>query len=233
MTLAVMQPYFFPYIGYFQLINTADIFVFYDDVNFIKQGWVNKNKILSNGKEMNITVPCKKVSSFKHINEVEHLLNAKAKTKMFRSIQQSYSKAPFVKEVLPVIDNGLNIQDKTIAEICISGIKSICSYLEVKTEFKVSSKDYIDNQPLERAERLIDIAKQNNSNHYINAIGGQSLYDKSYFKAKGIELNFLQTEQIIYKQLDKPFVPNLSIIDVLMFNSKAQVKEFLNQYTLV
>lgn len=233
MKLAVMQPYFLPYIGYFQLIYTSDIFVFYDDVNFIKQGWVNKNKILAGGKELAITVPCKKVSSFKQINEVEHLLNAKAKTKMLRSIQQSYSKAPFVKEILPLVESGLNAEGTTISDLCINLIKEISEYLNFKTKFQISSIDYSDNKSLERAERLIDIANRNNTNHYINAIGGQTLYDKAYFKKYGVQLDFLQTHVIEYKQLDKPFVPYLSFLDVLMFNSKPEIDKLLNKYTLI
>jgi len=233
MTAAVMQPYFFPYIGYFQMINAVDVFVFYDDVNYIKKGWINRNRILVNGNDKLFSIPLKDASQNKMINEVETILESPDVSKILETIKQNYKKAPFFQEVFPVIERVFRLQNSTIGDLAILSIKAVNEYLGISTILKRSSVDFADTKGLERAERLIAICKQTGAEKYINAIGGQELYTKEYFSSQGIDLKFIKSEPIAYKQFDNEFVSWLSIIDVLMFNSVDEVQVILNKYLLV
>jgi len=228
-----MQPYFFPYIGYFQLINAVDKFVFYDDVNFIKQGWINRNKILNNGKEFLITVPCCNISSFKKINEIEIDKNNKRIIKLLRTIETVYCKAPFFKEIFGLINSLFNKDIKIISELAIESLVSVSNYLNVQAEFILSSEKHSDSLGLDKADRLIKIAEKENNDTYINPIGGIALYDKKYFAKYGIQLYFLKSKNITYKQFNNNFVPWLSIVDVIMFNHPDKIREMLKDYELI
>ncbi|KAB2847252.1 MAG: WbqC family protein [Melioribacteraceae bacterium] len=230
--IAIMQPYIFPYIGYFQLINAVDKFVLYDDVNFINKGWINRNRILLNGKDYLFTIPCEKASQNKLINEVEVKQEEKAVEKFLKTIKSSYNKAQFFTNVYEIIEKVFQFDKMLISEFAYKSIYSVMNYLGIEKEIVFSSKEY-SNRELKKADRLIDICRQENCTNYINSIGGKDLYDKKYFEQNGISISFLKTENIEYNQFGNPFVPNLSIIDVLMFNDKNTVMKFLNQYTLI
>ena len=232
MKVAIMQPYFFPYIGYFQLINAVDNFVFYDDVNFINRGWINRNRILVNEQPAYFTIPLLKASQNKSICETEIIQN-KDYLKILRTIEMTYKKAPYFHAVFTLVNEVFNKEYKTLSEITFQSIKSCCEYLDIKTKFHISSVEFATTKGLERAERLQAICKQLNANHYINALGGQELYTKEAFAKENIQLEFIQSLPIEYKQFNNKFVPWLSIIDVLMFNSKEEVKELLNQFELI
>lgn len=229
MTLAIMQPYLFPYIGYWQLINAVDTFVIYDDVNFIKQGYINRNSILSNGKSQIITLELIGASSNKIINEIEVGNN---REKLLKTIKQNYTKAPCFDKVYPIIENIINQNEKNLAKFIGYSLERICEYLEVDTKFIYSSNIKKDNT-LKAQDKVIDICKNLNAKKYINAIGGQELYSKEIFRKNDIELNFLKTELVEYKQFKNDFVPYLSIIDILMFNSKNEIKNMLDRYELI
>jgi len=232
--IAIMQPYLFPYIGYFQLVNAVDTFVFYDDVNFIKAGWINRNNILINGKRKLITVPCKKISQNKLINEVFLDPSPKILHNILRSIELAYKKALYFNEVFPLIYNLLSAYNKpTISELAIDSVLLAANYLNLKPDFKKSSKDFPNSSKLKKDNRLIEISKLAGAGIYVNPIGGVELYSKKKFKEEGITLNFVESGLINYKQYENEFVPNLSIIDVMMFNSPQQIKEMLNQYKLI
>lgn len=227
-----MQPYVFPYIGYFQMIAAVDLFVLYDDVNFIKKGWINRNKILVNGKEYMFTVPCQKVSQNKLICKTE-IAKDNEFDKLLKTLEFAYHDAPFFSTTVDLVTSILFPAPEYIHELASRSIIEISNYLGLKTEF-VSSQDRYDNQHLKKAERLIDICHQEKRFNYINAIGGQALYSKDYFEQKGVSLNFLKVNNFSYNQLNHQFVPWLSIIDILMFNSKQKiVDEFLNNYELI
>lgn len=233
MKVAVMQPYFMPYIGYFQMIKSVDTFIFYDDVNFIKQGWINRNRILLNNKDFLFTIPLHNATSFSLIKDT--LLNEKFypiwKVKFLQSIAQNYKKAPHFEVVYSLISTVLNTNCQSISELAIESVKMVSGYLNLNTEFYVASERY-QNIQLEREKRLIAICKNENATNYINAVGGKELYSKEVFKANGIELQFIASKPIVYKQFKDDFIPWLSIIDVLMFNSVAEVNELLNKYEL-
>lgn len=229
-----MQPYIFPYLGYFQLINAVDKFVFYDDVNFIKGGWISRNHILLNGNKNLFTIPLKGASSFQTINEtlIHSELYFKWKKKFLKSLEQSYKKAPYFDIVYSMILKNIDIKHTSIADLCINNIEQVANYLELKTVFELSSEKYSNTKNMERTERLISICKLNNATTYINPIGGKKLYHKDIFKKKNINLFFIQNQLPVYCQFNNDFIAGLSIIDVLMFNSKENVKKMLNQYTL-
>lgn len=229
--IAIMQPYFFPYIGYFQLINAVDKFVIYDDVNFIKGGYINRNNIISQGTSLRINVLLRKASSFKKINEIDINNQLDWRKKLVKQIFQSYSKAPHFNEVNRLLDQIINKDIINIAEFLSYSIKAICEFIGIDTAI-VSTSTIYNNQELERKDRIIDICNKENSFHYINALGGKELYSKEEFIKENVKLEFIQTKPLMYKQFKYEFVPNLSIIDVLMFNTKDEVKKMLNQYKL-
>ena len=236
MKIAIMQPYLFPYLGYFQLINAVDTFVGYDDVNYIKGGWINRNNLLIHGKPNLFTISLENPSSFTPISEtkIDSRKFALHKKKLLKTITQSYIKAPFYKEVFPLLEDFITTDNSVyIADFALDSVILISSYLDINTTFKKSSVDYPDSKGLEKTARLMDIIKKNGAQEYINPIGGQEIYDKEVFKSKGVNLHFLKSQSIIYNQFDNDFVPWLSIIDVLMFNSKEEIGLLLNKYELV
>lgn len=229
--VAIMQPYLFPYIGYWQLINATDEFVVYDDVNFIKGGWINRNNILLNGKSFLFTLPLENSSSYKLIKEIDVTSNLKLKEKICKTISATYSKAPYFSEVFSLIENVL-MKDGKVSELVYDSIIQINNYLGISTKILLSS-ELNQNRELKSDKRVINIVKNLNGQIYINAIGGQELYSKDEFKKNNIDLYFIKTNKIEYKQFKNEFVPNLSIIDVLMFNSPEDVRELLTKYELI
>jgi hypothetical protein len=233
MKVAIMQPYFFPYIGYFQLINAVDKFIIYDDVNYINRGWINRNNILVNGAAHLIQVPLVGASQNKLINEIEIVPDTKWKTKLLKTIHQSYVKAPFFNPVYTLVESVLNEETRSISALNLAAIKAVCGYIGIQTEIIPSSSTYT-NKHLKGQERILDICKQENVTHYINPIGGITLYDKNYFSDKNIDLFFIQTKAILYKQQQiSTFIPHLSILDVLMNVGKIEINELLNNYELI
>jgi dipeptide/tripeptide permease len=224
-----MQPYFFPYIGYFQLINAVDKFVIYDDVNFIKGGWINRNRILFNGEPLLINIQMQGASSFKKINEIK---TGKNKEKILSTITHSYRKAPFYDEVYPLVFDIINYNEDNLALYISNSIKDISKYLFIETDFILSSEIKKDND-LKAQEKILSICKLLCASKYYNAFGGQELYNKDEFAANNIDLKFIKSKLTAYKQFNNEFIQCLSIIDVMMFNSKAEIKEMLNQYEFV
>jgi len=235
--IAIMQPYVFPYIGYFQLIKAVDVFVFYDDVNFIKQGWVNRNRVMMNDEACLFSVPVKNISSFTEIRDTKiHLtLYEVWRKKFLKSLQQNYGKAPYFQEVFSMIENVLFRKNESISELAIDSISTVCDFLGVNTQFKISSRDYGDSKGYGRLDRIRSICKQENGNEYINPIGGKELYDKDVFLPEHIQLFFIETSSRInyYQGKQNKFIPSLSIIDVMMWNNKAEITGMLDDFTLI
>ena len=231
MTVGIMQPYFFPYIGYWQLIAAVDRYVVYDDVAYIKGGWINRNNILINGAASLITLPLEKVSSYKNINEINITTDKVQIKKCLKSLMLAYSKAPYFSDVMPIIESVFASTDN-IARFNYNAIEKIKEYLGLQTEIILSS-NLEKNNELKAQDKVIHINKLLKSDMYINAIGGMDLYSRDDFRKHDIGLKFLKTGEIMYKQFKDGFVPNLSIIDVLMFNGKSRVLELLQQYVLI
>ncbi len=233
MKVAIMQPYLLPYIGYFQLINAVDAFVIYDNIEFTKKGWINRNRILVNDKDDYFTVPIKKDSDYLNINErsiAESYI--KDKTKIIGKISALYKKSPQYNLVFPVIENIFNCTESNLFDFVFYSLNSITSFLEINTKFIVSSTINIDHS-LKSQDKVIAICKAVNATDYINPIGGTELYSKELFGNNGLQLYFVKSNPIEYKQFAQQFVPWLSIIDVLFFNPKEKVQAFLNEYTTI
>lgn len=232
MKIGIMQPYFFPYIGYWQLMNAVDKYVIYDDVNYIKGGWINRNRILINGQPSYFNVQLKDSSPFLKINEVHLSNDLISKRKMLAKLEMSYRKAPYFSEVFPVLSQIILQDQDNLAKYLEFQIKMICKYLDIDTNIIVSS-DIDKNNELKGKEKVIHVCKKIGGTEYYNAIGGQELYDYESFKSNGLKLSFVKTNDIQYQQFKNEFVPNLSIIDVMMFNSKEEIKDMLENYELI
>ncbi len=230
-----MQPYIFPYIGYFQLIKAVDKFIFYDDVNYIKGGWINRNNILINKNKSLFTIPLDKASPFITINETN--INLKIfrewRLKFLKTMEQSYKKAPYYSQTYSIIVKILNQDVEKISQLAINSIVEISNFLNIKTEFELSSESYPLTNKIDRVERLLDICKKNNALDYINPIGGIELYTKEDFIKADIRLHFIKSMPIKYLQFGNEFIEWLSIIDVLMFNSPEKINIMLDDYFLL
>ena len=227
MKLAIMQPYIFPYIGYFQLINAVDKFVVYDNIQFTKKGWINRNRILVNGKDEYFTIPLKKDSDF--LNVDQRKLSGTFKTeriKLLRRLTESYRKAPEFNSVYTLLESVINNDEENLFGFIYQSLQAVCKYLDIKTEFIISSVIPIDHQ-LKSQDKVIAICKAMNATQYINLVGGVELYAKEIFNQNNIEINFIKSDPIEYRQFNSIFIPWLSMIDVMMFNSKEKIHEYL------
>jgi len=231
MKLGIMQPYFLPYIGYWQLINAVDKYVIYDDVNYIKGGWVNRNNILFEGQKKYINVPMQGSSSFKKINEIRVNNDDKLISKTLFLIEQAYIKAPYYNNILPLLCSILKCGKDNLSEYLIESIHIICTYLDIETELIVSSCMEKDNE-LKAQDKVLAICEQLGATEYYNAVGGQELYAHDEFKMRNMKLRFLEPQNITYKQFGDEFYGNLSIVDVMMFNPRERIKGFLHEYIL-
>lgn len=229
--IAIMQPYLFPYLGYFQLIMASDTFVLFDDVNYIKKGFINRNNILLNGSAYRFTVPVQNVSQNKKINE--HYYSDDTDN-LLKTFNIAYAKAPNYMDIYPIIERALKGTERKVSSVCFNAINDILDYLGIEKKIVLSSDiDY--DRSASATDKLIEITKAMGDNSYINAIGGQNLYDFDYFQSKDITLSFIKMGAIEYSQEGKhvEFIPNLSIIDALMWSSPENVLEMLGKYTLI
>lgn len=229
MTLGIMQPYFMPYIGYWQLMAAVDKYVVYDDVNYIKRGWVNRNNILMNGEPYMFTISLNGASQNKLFNEIDI---ADDFSKFKKTLYHSYRKAPNYDKVMVLMDDIFDYPDKNLAHFLFHSFSVVLKYLSIPTEPIMSSSIEKDNN-LKGQDKILDICSILRADNYLNAIGGKELYNKKKFEERGIELFFLQSRATEYKQFANAFVPNLSMIDVLMFNDRSIVRELLKDYTLI
>lgn len=232
MKLGIMQPYFFPYIGYWQLLNAVDTYVIYDDVNYIKRGWINRNRILVDGAPEYFNVIIQKASQNRLINELSIINDRETVAKNIRMIANAYRKAPYYREAAPVVEGIIGYGDTNLAGFLSHSIQEICSYLGIKTTLLLSSRIKKDHTK-KGQEKILAICRELGAADYYNAIGGRKLYDPETFREQGIRLYFLQTDDIMYEQFGNPFQSNLSIIDVMMFNPVEKIREMLAQFTLI
>lgn len=229
-----MQPYFFPYVGYFQLLMATDVFVFFDDVNFIKRGYIQRNSILQDGKSVRFSVPLHKPSQNQLINEtrIKEELFDDWKKKFLRQLQHCYAKTPFYEEVINVVRKVLGAKVDSIAELAIRSIKEVCEYLGTEKDFKKSSEVDYDRRDTAEA-KVLNICKQLGATGYINPLGGAALYREEAFTAESILLKFQKPVLEPYAQMSTEFVPALSILDLLFNLSPEQVKTEMEKINLI
>jgi hypothetical protein len=232
MKLAIMQPYFFPYIGYFQLIHAVDKFVVYDNIKYTKKGWINRNRILRNGEDFTFSLPIKAASDSLDICD-RTLSTEFDRNKLVNQIQGAYRRAPFFSNAFPVIEQAIRFQDSNLYSYIFNSITKICDYLGIKTEFIVSSKMKIDHG-LKAETKVLALCEEAGASVYINAVGGVDLYSRETFNARDIDLKFIKSKPLEYPQFGAEFLPWLSIIDVIMFNSAESIQaKILNEYELI
>ena len=228
-----MQPYFLPYVGYWQLINAVDKFVIYDDIQFTKRGWINRNNILVNNEKFLITIPIKKCREKSKICDIKLVEDITWKSKLLKTIRMSYSRAPFFKKIFPLIKKIIESDDENLFSFINFSLDLISQYLGIDSSKLIRSSSLDISKNLKGEERVISICKKLRANSYYNPIGGLDLYNKKTFRVNGIKLRFLRPNMVRYKQHDNCFISNLSIIDMIMFNSVSRTKNMLNDYKLV
>jgi hypothetical protein len=231
MTLGIMQPYFLPYIGYWQLLAAVDRFVVYDNIKYTKQGWINRNRFLRHGTDAFFTLPLKKASDFLDIRDRVIADNFHPRS-VLNPLGEAYRHAPFFEDVFPVVDAIVSNAARNLFDYVYDTIHGIASYLDIGTPLIVSSTIPIDHG-LKADQKVLAICGAFGATTYVNSIGGRELYSVDAFAARGVELKFLQPRPLVYRQFTEPFVPNLSLVDVMMFNSRDAVKAMLREYDLV
>lgn len=228
---AIMQPYFFPYIGYFQLIAAVDLFVVYDNIKYTKKGWINRNRMLQNGKDMMFSLPLKGGSDSLDIRERELAADFN-RDKLLNQIMDTYRRAPHFAGTLPLVEQIVRHEDHNLFGFIHHSISRTCEHLGITTEIRVSSTIDI-NHGLKSQDKVLALCSAIGADTYINPVGGTKLYSRNTFAERGIALKFLQSGLIEYSQFGEEFVPWLSIIDVLMFNSLDTIKTcILGNYQL-
>ena len=233
MKLAIMQPYLFPYIGYFQLMKSCDHFVVYDDVQFIKSGWINRNRLLSNGQPCYFNFRLRGGSTFDMINEKVFIDQIdRDKDKFLKSLQGMYGKAPYFAQTFELIRGIISCDETNVSRFVAHTLQELAKYFELDITFHIASELGIP-EGLHGQDRVIWVNNHLGADEYINVAGGMELYDRDVFRQHGIELKFLKPGIREYPQFKNEFVPGLSIIDVMMFNSKETVLEMLGDYQLI
>lgn len=233
MKLSIMQPYFMPYIGYFQLLHASDKFVIYDNIQFTKKGWIKRNRFLNNNKEQLFTIPLKKDSSLLDIRDRSLSDMAKKENeRTIRRIEAAYLKAPFFSDAMPIINDCFANNNENLFSFIYNSIKVISNYLMINTEIIKSSSISADHS-LKKEDRVIDLCISLDASAYINLSGGIDLYSKERFLDNNIELYFIKSLDTPYGQFNDSFVPRLSIVDVMMFNSAEEIsKNLINDFEI-
>lgn len=228
-SVAIMQPYFLPYIGYWQLMCNVDVFVIYDDIEFTKKGWVNRNRFLLNGHPETFSLPIKKDSDF--LDVCERQLSESfgiEKNKLIRRLEAAYRKAPNYQEGKALLLDIFACEEKNLFHFLYQSIELVRARLGINNRLVVSSTLGIPRQ-LKGQDRVIATCKVLGATDYINPIGGVGLYDAQAFHASGIRLCFQQVRPVVFQQFQNQFVPNLSIIDNIMFCGIHGVKQQLSE----
>ncbi len=227
-----MQPYFLPYIGYYQLIAAVDTFVIYDNIKYTKKGWINRNRMLLNGVDVMFSLPLKKDSD--SLDVMQRQLAADFdRSKLLNQFKGAYGRAPYFVQTFPLLERIVRCEENNLFRYIHHSIVETCSHLDIATKICISSDIAIDHN-LKAQDKVLSLCRALGADTYINAIGGVELYDKGEFGTCGIDLKFIKAKPFEYEQLGPPFVPWLSIVDVLMFNPLDAVRASItSNYELV
>jgi hypothetical protein len=229
-TLGIMQPYFLPYIGYWQLMAAVDRFVVYDNIQYAKKGWINRNRFLRNGTDAFFTVPLKKGSDFLDIAD-RRIADDFDPGALLNALASAYRKAPMFGTVFPILETIVAAAPRNLFDYLHHSLVVTAKYLDIRTPIVVSSTVPIDHG-LKAERKVLAICESLGATRYVNATGGRELYSPEAFAARGLDLKFIQSRPITYPQYDNAFVPALSIVDVMMFNPRDAVHGMLGAYDL-
>lgn len=228
MIIAVMQPYLFPYLGYFQLAGSVDHFVFLDDVAYIKKGFINRNRILLSGQPFTFSIAVEQVSQNRRIDE--HRFTGAFDT-FLQQLRHAYHRAPFFREVFALVEAICRAPELNVAGKNAASIRAVFDYLKLPFSSQFASS--LPRTATRGEQRILDLCRLFGADTYHNAAGGQMLYDDRHFAEQGVRLRFLRNRFAAYEQCAKTFVPGLSIIDVLMYCERERVCEMLRDYDLL
>jgi hypothetical protein len=235
MKLAIMQPYFLPYIGYFQLINAVDEFILFDTPQFIRHGWIERNRILNQkGEPIYVKVPLKKHNRGTPIKDIIVNNSENWKEKILAQLVTYKKKAPHYWKVIALIKTIFEFESDSIVEINHNALLKVCEYLKIDTPISIWSKMDIEIDPVNAPDEwALNICKALNADIYYNPVGGASFFDKNKYERAGIEIKFLEMIPNPYKQFSNHFVPFLSIIDVMMFCEPGEINNSLNTFNFI
>ena len=232
MRLAIMQPYFFPYVGYFQLIAAVDLFIVYDNIKYTKKGWINRNRMLQNGKDLMFSLPLKGDSDYLDVRARELAADFN-RDKLLNQFKGVYRRAPNFEQTFPLLEKIVRYEDANLFRFLHQSIVRTCEHLGIPTEIKASSVIAIDHD-LKNQDKVLALCASVGATTYVNANGGMEIYSRNVFREKGIELKFIQSKPFEYSQFGDAFVPWLSIIDVMMFNPLDRIQACIStNYELI
>lgn len=227
-----MQPYFVPYIGYFQLIAAVDLFIVYDNIKYTKKGWINRNRFLCNGRDEMLSLPLKGDSDLLDIRDRRLAADFNG-SRLINQLAGAYRKAPYFEKAFPLVEEILRQKEENLFQFLYRSIVMVCEHIGIATEIRVSS-DIPINHSLKNQDKVLALCESVGTHIYVNAIGGLDLYSKMDFLARNIELKFIRSKPFVYPQFDNEFVPWLSIVDVLMFNSNETIQDAVHSnYELI
>lgn len=231
-SLAIMQPYFFPYIGYFQLIAAVDVFIVYDNIKYTKKGWINRNRMLQNGKDVTFSLPLKNDSDYLDVCERELAADFN-RDKLLHQLKGTYQHAPYFAQTFPLIEQIVRYDENNLFQFLHHSIVRTCEHLGITTKISISSGIVIDHD-LKNQDKVLALCVAVGASTYVNAIGGIKLYTKEDFSRQGIKLKFIRSKPFEYPQFCNKFVPWLSIIDIMMFNPVEEIKACIStNYELI
>lgn len=229
--VGIMQPYFMPYLGYWQHIAVTDTFVLYDDVNYIKKGWINRNRIIINGKEYLFTIPLSGASQNKKINEL-YIAENDWKEQFWKKLYFAYHKSLRWNELSDLLKAVVCFEDNHLVSYIKHSIEEVASYLGIETKLLVSSELKKDDT-LKGQDKILDICRILDATTYINPKGGFDLYDEKFFSDNGVNLQFIFPELPKYNQSTTGYLPGLSIIDLLFNVDRGDLMKMLTQYKII
>lgn len=230
--VAVMQPYFLPYVGYFQLIASVDKFIIYDNIKYTKKGWINRNRLLAGGTDQLFSLPLRSGSDALQVRD-RVLADDFQPRKLLAQFHGAYRAAPEFARVYALLERIVLHPDRNLFAYVRHSVEAICAELAVGTAIQVSSEVAIDHS-LRHQDKVLAFCAATAATTYVNAIGGTELYSKEDFAARGVELRFIRSRPLEYPQFGQPFVPWLSIVDVMMFNPPEKVREIVSgHYDLI
>lgn len=236
MKIGIMQPYFFPYIGYFSLIKYVDKFIFFDTPQYISHGWVNRNRILDQkGNPDYITVPIKKVSRETPIKEIEISMDKNWRETIVGKLSVYKRKAPNYDAVINFVKDILyGSEYSNLSELNCMSIERTCEMIGLTNDFSVFSKmDLQIGQVNAPDEWALYITRALQGDIYVNPPGGQSFFDKEKYESNNIKLQFLESRLRPYIQRIGRFEPGLSILDAMMFCKNDEIKDMLEDYRII
>ncbi len=237
MKLGIMQPYFFPYIGYFQLIRAVDLWIAFDDIQFIDKGWINRNRILhpETAKEWQfITLPLAKRGQFDKISDIRIKSDVDWRSQILGKLTAYKKRAPYYKKTRDFVHRCFDTDENNLAKFVIKTLKMTSEYIGIQTPIEVQSEMELHLGKIEHpGQWALRISEAVGADEYINPIGGIDIFKQEEFESVGVKLSFLHPMPASYSQRRDGFVSGLSIIDVMMFNAPEAVRELLDGYRLV